>query len=152
MVAGYAFAAAKKNGPSPSDQKQDGAPKGKGHHNHISGKDLVDDKIKKDGKSKFHEHGKYSEFVNVSRGKITGVSVSHADKGNVPVTKYKTTKKMAALPTSGSLFVPVQLQDIGIVWIGYGYIDEYGNEYIYWFPYDMIYDGDTGAIEYYPAW
>ena len=27
----------------------------------------------------------------------------------------------------------------------------YGDEVIYWFPYDMIYDGDTGAIEYIPA-
>jgi hypothetical protein len=40
---------------------------------------------------------------------------------------------------------------IGTMWIGYAYIDDYGDEVIYWFPYDMILDGDTGAIDYYPA-
>ena len=45
-----------------------------------------------------------------------------------------------------------QLQDLGIVYIGYSYYDEYGNEVIYWYPYDMIYDGDTGAIEYIPVY
>ena len=33
---------------------------------------------------------------------------------------------------------------------GYSFIDEYGDEQIYWFPYEMILDGDTGAIEYVP--
>jgi hypothetical protein len=26
-----------------------------------------------------------------------------------------------------------------------------GNEEIYWFPYDMILDGDTGAVKYVPT-
>jgi hypothetical protein len=26
-----------------------------------------------------------------------------------------------------------------------------GNEEIYWYPYDMILDGDTGAVEYVPV-
>ena len=103
------------------------------------------------GEKKFFTPGNTGFWLE----KIKGVNVNHADKGNVPVTKYKTTKNMAALATSesplGSL-VPVQSQDMGTVWIGYGYIDEYGDEYIYWFPYEMIYDGDTGAIDYYPAW
>jgi len=30
-------------------------------------------------------------------------------------------------------------------------VDDFGNEEIYWFPYDMILDGDTGAVEYIPA-
>jgi hypothetical protein len=81
--------------------------------------------------------------------------VNHADKGSVAVTKYKTTKHMAKGATSGVQFASyllAQSQYIGTMWIGYGYIDEWGDEYIYWFPYDMIYDGDTGAIEYYPAY
>ena len=43
-----------------------------------------------------------------------------------------------------------QTQDLGMTYIGYSYFDEYGDEYIYWFPYEMIYDGDTGAVEYVP--
>jgi hypothetical protein len=44
----------------------------------------------------------------------------------------------------------VQDQDMGTVYIGYSYVDENGDEEIYWFPYDMIVDGDTGAVEYVP--
>jgi hypothetical protein len=29
--------------------------------------------------------------------------------------------------------------------------DDYGDEQIYWYPYDMILDGDTGAVEYVPV-
>jgi hypothetical protein len=55
------------------------------------------------------------------------------DKGSVPVTKCKTTKNMARGATSGVQFAsyfPAQSQYIGTMWIGYGYIDEWGNESI----------------------
>jgi hypothetical protein len=123
-------------------------------HKHENGKSLVGDKVKKNGKHEFHKHGKHTAFVDVQNGKIRGVSVKHAEKGDVPVKKYKTNKKMAEAPASG--VVPVNLilaqtQYLGQTWIGYSYIDEWGDEVIYWFPYDMIYDGDTGAVEYIPA-
>jgi hypothetical protein len=53
-----------------------------------------------------------------------------------------------SLVSNGSMLA--QSQDLGMTYIGYAYTDEYGDEYIYWFPYEMIYDGDTGAIEYIP--
>lgn len=122
-------------------------------HKHENGKNLVGDKIKKNGKQKFHEHGKNSAFVDVKDGKIAGVSVQNADAGNVPVTKYKTNKKMADASSYGMVPASMQLaQYMGTTWIGYAYVDEYGEEVIYWFPYDMIYDGDTGAIDYVPAY
>ena len=34
--------------------------------------------------------------------------------------------------------------------IGYSYVDDQGDEEIYWFPAEEIYDADTGAIEYVP--
>jgi hypothetical protein len=46
--------------------------------------------------------------------------------------------------------VPVD-QYVGTTYIGYSYVDEFGEEEIYWFPYDMILDPDTGAIDYVPA-
>jgi hypothetical protein len=49
-------------------------------------------------------------------------------------------------------FVQVQSTYIGTTYIGYAYVDEYGTEVIYWYPYDMILDGDTGAVEYVPAY
>ena len=123
-------------------------------HKHENGKDLVGDKIKKNGKHEFHKHGKHTAFVDVQNGKIKGVTVTHADKGNVPVKKYKTNKKMVDASMGGIQpvnLILAQTQYLGVTWIGYSYIDDYGDEVIYWFPYDMIYDGDTGAVEYIPA-
>jgi hypothetical protein len=67
----------------------------------------------------------------------------------LPVKKYKTNKKMAQ---AGHIRYAsyVQAQYMGVTWIGYSYIDEFGDEEIYWYPYDMVYDGDTGAVEYIP--
>jgi len=155
VTVGSAFAQPKDKGPDRKQQGDVGSAKEKKPHKDFSGKDLVGDKIKKDGTHKFHEHGKDTASVIVTKGKIAGVKVSHSEKGDVPVTKYKTTKKMAQGPTNGiqlASYVLAQSQYIGTLWIGYGYIDDWGYEVIYWFPYDMIYDGETGAIDYYPAY
>jgi hypothetical protein len=142
---------------TPKDKPSHEMGKGKPAHGkkeHVNGKDLVGDKIKKNGKHEFHQHGKFTASVDVSNGKIAGVKVKHSEKGDVAVTKYKTSKKMAAAPRNEIQLASLVLaQDtyVGTTWIGYGYIDDDGNEVIYWFPYDMILDGDTGAIEYYPA-
>ena len=133
------------------DQKEKKAKK----HKHQNGKHLVGDKIKRNGKHKFHENGKHSAHVNVSNGKIAGVEVTHADKGAVPVKKYKTSKKMADASAGGVqrvALVLTQARSLGSTWIGYAYIDDFGDEVIYWFEYEMILDGDTGAVEYVPVY
>lgn len=129
--------------------------KGKGKHHHLSGQQLIGDKIKTNGNHGIHKNGKHTVTAAVRDGKITGVSVKHSEKGDVPVTKYKTKKKMAEKTGGKDGFSLVsyhgmlaQIQDLGTTWIGYAYTDEYGEEYIYWFPVEMIYDGETGAIEY----
>ncbi len=101
------------------------------------------------------KHGDFTATVEVKNGKVAGLHV-RGKKGDVPVKKYKTDKKMAlASPQQGRLrlasFPLLQDQYVGTTYIGYAYIDEYGDEEIYWFPYDMILDGDTGAILYVPA-
>jgi hypothetical protein len=153
-AADSAFSQPKDKGQERKEQSDTKPSKEKKQAKHHPGKELVGDKIKKDGTHKIHENGKHTAFVNVSKGKITGVKVKHAQKGDVPVTKYKTTKKMVEGPMSGIQLVSLDLaqsQYLGTLWIGYAYIDDWGYEVIYWFPYDMIYDGETGAIEYYPA-
>ena len=136
-----------------------GPPEGKEkkakQHKHQNGKSLVGDKIKKNGKHEFHKHGKHTAFVDVQDGKIRGVNVKHAEKGDVPVKKYKTHKKMAGVSEGGVMPVNlllVQAQSLGTTWIGYAYIDDWGDEVIYWFEYEMIYDGDTGAVDYVPIY
>jgi len=140
-----------------ADAQGKGKAKGKAKHQHLSGQQLLGDKIKTNGNHVIHKNGKYTASVTVRDGKVAGVNVKHSEKGDVPVTKYKTKKKMAAKMgvSSGMRLVSyrsmlAQVQDLGMTYIGYAYTDEYGDTYIYWFPYEMIYDGDTGAIEYVP--
>jgi len=146
-LAGSALAAGK------DDDKEKGKGKGKGKAKHKNGKQLLGDKIKKNGKHALETVGPHSVFVDVKDGKIAGMQVKHSKKGELPVTKYKTKTKMASAGVMQFASMQhVQLQDLGTVYIGFSYFDEYGYEEIYWYPYDMIYDGDTGAIEYIPVY
>ena len=124
----------------------------KQHHQH-DGKHLLGEKIKKNGDHVIDKKGPHTVSVNVKDGKIAGMNVKHEKKGAVPVKKYKTSKKMAAA-TSGLHYAAynefAQAYSLGTTYIGYAYIDDYGDEQIYWWPYEMIYDGDTGAIDYVP--
>jgi hypothetical protein len=128
----------------------------KAKHHHHNGQQMLGDRIKHDGNHTLDKKGDYEATVQVSKGKVAGVKVKHAKKGDVPVKKYKTNKKMAQAETP--LFRPASFilaqaggEYLGQTWIGYAYVDDYGDEVIYWFPYDMILDGDTGAVEYIPA-
>jgi len=122
----------------------------KGHQHH-SGQQMLGDKIKTNGQHVLHKVGKHTVSVNVSNGKIAGLNVKHSEKGDVPVKKYKTKKKMAeAGGIRYASYTLAQYQDIGTTWIGYGFVDDNGDLQIYWFPYEMILDGDTGAVEYVP--
>lgn len=128
--------------------KAEGKQHGKGHHH--NGKDLVGAKIKTNGHHVIENKGDVETSVDVKDGKIAGLHAKHAKKGELAVTKYKTTKRMAQAESIGGepRMVTVQDQYVGTVYIGYSYVNDYGEEDIYWFPYDMILDGDTGAIEY----
>lgn len=120
---------------------------------HHSGKDLLGPKIKQNGKHVLHKKGPHTVSVDVKDEKIAGMTVKHDTKGELPVKKYKANKKMAA--TDGLHFVAysgmlAQAYSTGTTWIGYAYIDDYGDEQIYWWPYEMIYDPWTGTTEYVP--
>ena len=125
--------------------------KKKEHHH--SGKDVLGEKVKKNGKHLLEKKGKHTATVEVKDEKIAGLSVKHDTKGDVPVKKYKTNKNMAA--TNGISFVAysgmlAQAYSTGTTYIGYAYYDDYGDEVIYWWPYEMIYDPWTGTTEYVP--
>jgi hypothetical protein len=120
-------------------------------HKHHAGQQMLGNKIKQNGDHVIDKVGEHTVSAKVSNGKIAGVNVKHGKKGDVPVKKYKTKKKMAQ--TDGihyASYTLAQYQDIGTTYIGYSFIDDFGDEQIYWFPYEMILDGDTGAIEYVP--
>ena len=124
--------------------------KGKPHHK--SGQKLLGEKIKKDGKHILEKKGPHTVSVEVKDGKIAGMQVKHDKKGDLPITKYKSSKKMAqAEGFHYASYTQVQYQYLGTTYIGFAYYDDYGDEYIYWYPYEMVYDADTDTIEYLAA-
>ena len=121
--------------------------------NHQNGQQMLGAKIKTNGHHAIHKQGDHNVSVEVKDGKVAGVHVKHGKKGDVQVKKYKSTKKMAQVDgLQYASFLLAQAQDLGTIYIGYAYIDEYGDEEIYWFPYAMILDGDTGAVQYVPVY
>src|SRR5690349_2632865 len=121
-------------------------------HQHKNGEQLLGAHIKTSGQHVIDKHGKHTVTAQVTNGKIAGISVKHSEKADVPVKKYKTKKKMAQTDGVRTVaYLPVQAIDLGTTYIGYAFIDDNGDEVIYWFPYEMILDGDTGAVDYVPV-
>ena len=140
----------------PAAHKEHGQGQGKAHGKakHHDAKNLLGEKIKHNGKHVLEQKGDVTASVDVQNGKVAGVHAKHAKKGDLPVTKYKTDKKVVRNEPVNEepRLIPVQLEYVGTTWIGYSYIDDDGYEEIYWFPYDMVLDGDTGAIYYDPSY
>ena len=121
--------------------------------NHHDAKRLVAAKLKTDGHHDIEKKGHYTASVESKGGKIAAFHVVHDTKGEMPVKKYKTNKKMVQATGTHltyAAFALPQDTDMGTVYIGYSYVDDDGNEEIYWFPEEEILDGDTGAVEYVP--
>ncbi|MEO7242522.1 MAG: hypothetical protein ABIW85_06375 [Variovorax sp.] len=146
-----AMAQGKSEGKGQGNDKGKG--KGKGKANHHDGAKLIGAKIKTKGKHVIDKRGPDTVSLDVTDGKIAGMHVKHDTKGELQVKKYKTKKKMAQADSGFhyASFIQVQNTYLGTTYIGYSYYDDYGDEYIYWFPYDMILNGDTGAVEYLAA-
>lgn len=150
LVFAGATLAAKPEG-KPDNGKHQNVHQKKAHHQ--NGKQLLGEKIKTNGRHAIEQKGEVTALVDVKDGKIVGLHARHAKKGELPVRKYKSSQKMVradGLQGAARLMTVQQYEYIGTTWIGYAYYDDYGDEQIYWFPVDMIYDGDTGAIEYVP--
>jgi hypothetical protein len=121
--------------------------------NHHDGHKLVAAKLKTDGHHDIEKKGHYAASIESKGGKIAAFHVVHDTRGAIPVKKYKTRKKMAQATGSHLTYASFALPqdtDMGTVYIGYSYVDDDGNEEIYWFPAEEIVDGDTGAVEYVP--
>jgi hypothetical protein len=122
-------------------------------HHHHDAKDLLADK--RDGHHDIDHHGKFTASVEMKGGKVAEFHVRHSEKGEIPVKKYMSHTKMAqeasAHIVNASLVLAHGGQDTGTVYIGYSYIDDDGNEEIYWVPADMVVDPYTGAVEYVAA-
>ena len=121
-----------------------------GKKDHHDAKQLLGDKAKKDGNHVIDKKGPYTVSFDTKGGRIADARVHHATKGDIPVKKYKTNEKMAAVGSrvmyASFVLTPVQYETTG--YVGYSYIDDDGNEEIYWVPATLVIDPDTGAVEY----
>jgi hypothetical protein len=118
--------------------------------NHHDAKQLLGAKVNRDGNHVVDKKGPYTVSFDTKGGKIADAHVRHATKGEVPVKKYKTNKKMVMTGASAvyATFVLRSVQYETTGYVGYSYIDDDGNEEIYWVPATMVIDPDTGAVEY----
>jgi hypothetical protein len=118
--------------------------------NHHDAKQLLGDKVNKDGNHVIDKKGPYTVSFDTKGGKIAAAHVRHASKGEIPVKKYKTNKKMALSKPNlvYASFAPLPAQYETTGYVGYSYIDDDGNEEIYWVPATLVIDPDTGAVEY----
>src|SRR6516225_9458057 len=68
----------------------------KGNHKHHSGAQLLGSKLNTDGKHELHKAAGHTVHAHVANKKIMKITVM-GSKGEVAVTKYRSSKKMAAL-------------------------------------------------------
>ena len=124
-------------------------------HSHINGQALVQGRP--NGKHAIHATGKHTAHAHVQGGKVAQVSVTHKTKGNVGVTKYKSKRRLHASLGSDVQHHYVSLDDtqetgfVATVYVGFGFIDDFGQLVIYWFPITLVLGGDSGATSMDPA-
>lgn len=129
-------------------------------HEHHDGAALLGSRINTDGKHQIHQVGDHGVHVHVQNKKVARVTVEHRTKGEVPVKKYKSSRKMV----QGDGWMPVAETDGGparqadyrvaqaVVYVGYSFVDPTtGVEQYYWYPATMVVDPLTGAVDYVPV-
>ena len=81
---------------------------------HLNGKDLLGEKIKKNGKHKIHTTGKKVDvFAEVNNGKVSAVTAA-----GMQVKKVKSRQKLAET-TPGLTLVSMQLAQADVYYYGY---------------------------------
>jgi hypothetical protein len=130
-------------------------------HEHHDGVQLLGSRIGTDGRHEIHRIGDHGVTVHVQGKKVLRVTVEHRTKGEMPVKKYKSSKKMVqgdvldqmAGAMAGDLVRPAGYRIAqAVTYVGYSFIDPLtGTEQIYWYPAYMVVDPLTGAVDYVPV-
>ena len=121
------------------------------HEHHKNGHALLAAKLKQNGKHQIDKVGKATVTAEVHNGKVVGMTATDPQKGNLPVRKVKSRKKMAALDP-GIVRVAAgndtQLaQDV----VYYAWcFDDSVDLWYYWYPADVVIV-DTGWVDYGPV-
>ena len=119
---------------------------------HKNGHDLLGGGLKQNGKHQIDKIGSAAVTAEVSNGKVVTMTATDPQKGNLPVRKLKSHKKMASLATSVLLASsggePQYLaQDV----VYYAWCFDDGVDlWCYWYPADVVIV-DAGWTDYGPV-
>jgi Ni/Co efflux regulator RcnB len=108
---------------------------------HRNAHNLVKDKLKQNGRHQIDKAGQATVSADVNNGKITAMSASHPQKGNLPTRKVKSRKKMAEidlprlrLAANGEAIQFAQMAVYYYAWV----FDDGIDEYYYWYPAEVV--------------
>jgi len=113
--------------------------------NHKDGRAILGDKLKQNGKHKIEKAGRIDVSADVNNGKVVGLTATDPGKGNLPVRKVKSKKKLAEA-TPGVILAQMQLAQYSDYYYGY-WFDDGVDDWYYWFTVDVVIVDDTW-VEY----
>lgn len=124
-----------------AEPKKESASKKKQHHK--NGHAFAKGKLKQNGRHEIDKAGDAVVSAEVNNGKVTGMSAARPQKGNLPVRKVKSRKKMAQidlprvqLAAAGDNTIQLAQADVYY----YAWVFDYDGveEYYYWYPADVV--------------
>ncbi len=126
-----------------------GAAFAKNQH-HKNGHGLLGSKIKQNGRHQIDKAGQATVSADVSNGKVTAMSATHSQKGNLPGRKVKSPRKLAEIEP-GRVRVAANAEDVQLAQVAVYYyawcFDDGVDEYCYWYPADVVIV-DNSWVEY----
>lgn len=117
---------------------------------HKDGHKLLGEKLKQNGKHAIDKVGNAAVTAEVNNGKVVAMTATDPQKGNLPVRKLKSKKKMAAID-SGIVRVaangdmPKLAQD-SVYYYAWCF-DDGVDFWCYWYPADVVIV-DAGWVDY----
>jgi hypothetical protein len=118
---------------------------------HKSGHQLLGAKLKQNGKHQIDKAGNATVTAEVNNGKVVGMAATDPQKGNLPVRKVKSKKKMAAIDPAirtVAAGAPELAQDAGYYYAWC--FDDGVDLWCYWYPADVVIV-DAGWVDYGPV-
>ena len=120
---------------------------------HKNGHALLGAKLKKNGKHQVDKAGNATVTAEVNNGKVVGMTATDPQKGNLPVRKVKSKKKMAAIDTgivrvAATGDTPKLAQDV--VYYYAWCFDDGIDLWCYWYQADVVIV-DAGWVDYGPV-
>jgi hypothetical protein len=117
---------------------------------HKDGHKLLGGKLKQNGRHQVDKAGQATVSAEVRNGKVTDMSASHPQKGNLAARKVKSRRKLAETD-SEPIHVAANADDMQLAQVEVYYyawcFDDGLDEYCYWYPADVVIVDDTW-VEY----